>query len=116
MKPPYALVIARTVRGHFKLYLEGQAFEGVPGPRRLLLRYVPILAQPRRGFRTLEEAHDLFLDLLREGRRRDYERETAIARHKSGSPLPEHRVLRSGALLRRLRRQVAGGRSSATNR
>ncbi len=108
MRGPFNLVIVRTGRDHYKLYVEGFANSAQGRAGDLPLRYAPVAAQPAQGFRSVEAAHDGFLDLLREDRRRDYEREEANARSKPGSPLPEGRVLRSSALLHRLRRRAPG--------
>ncbi len=102
MQGPFGLVIVRTGRGRFKLYLEGYAdgasTDGGPPPR-----YSSVAAQPRRGFRSERDAHDHFLHLLSDARRQEYDREETAARARRGLRIPERRVLRSTQLVRALR-------------
>jgi predicted DNA-binding WGR domain protein len=106
MRGPFCLVIVRTGRDRFKLYLEGYA-DGASPSRHPIPRYSSIASQPREGFRSEEAAHAHFLDLLSEARRQGYEREETAARLRRGLRIPERRVLRSRQLVRRLRRGAA---------
>lgn len=105
MQGPFCLVIVRTGRGRFKLYLEGYAdSDGASAGGDLIPRYSSVASQPRNGFRSEKAAHAHFLDLLTDARREEYDREEAAARLRRGLRIPERRVLRSAQLVRALRR------------
>jgi len=103
MQGPFCLVIVRTGRGRFKLYLEGYA-DGASAGGDLTPRYSSVASQPRKGFRSEKAAHAHFLDLLSDVRRQEYDREETAARGRRGLRIPERRVLRSAQLVRTLRR------------